>query len=115
MQSNGRGEEGVPAQLHLRDPAVAFPGLRFVLRRPSPMTLIGGGYVEGVDLAPSTDGSDVAREAVLAVLREKGLDAVEPSAIAFAANLREDAVRDVLDRLVEDGEVDSGDATAGLR
>jgi selenocysteine-specific elongation factor len=105
MQSNGGGEEGVPAQLHLRDPAVAFPGLRFVLRRPSPMTLIGGGYVEGIDLATSTDGSDVAREAVLAVLREKGLDALEPSAIAFAANLREDAVRGALDRLVEDGEV----------
>lgn len=104
-ESNGSGEEGVPAQLHLRDPAVAFPGLRFVLRRPSPMTLIGGGYVEGVDLAPPSDGRDADREAVLAVLREKSLDAVEPGAIAFAANLREDAVRDALSRLEEDEEV----------
>lgn len=98
-------EEGVPAQLHLREAAVAFPGLRFVLRRPSPMTLIGGGYVEGVDLAPPSDGRDADREAVLAVLREKNLDAVELGAIAFSANLREDAARDALNRLVEDGDV----------
>ncbi|MBV8197812.1 MAG: selenocysteine-specific translation elongation factor, partial [Candidatus Eremiobacteraeota bacterium] len=32
------GELQMRAQLHLREPVVAFPGLRFVLRRPSPMT-----------------------------------------------------------------------------
>jgi selenocysteine-specific elongation factor len=104
-ERDGSDEEGVPAQLHLREAAVAFPGLRFVLRRPSPMTLIGGGYVDGVDLAPPSDGEDAEREAVLAVLREKNLEAVELSAIAFSANLREDAVRGALNRLVEDGEV----------
>ncbi len=104
-QRDGSGEEGVPAQLHLREAAVAFPGLRFVLRRPSPMTLIGGGYVEGIDLAPPSDGRDADREAVLAVLHEKNLDTVELGAIAFTANLREDAVRDALDQLVQDGEV----------
>ncbi|MGA8099918.1 MAG: selenocysteine-specific translation elongation factor [Candidatus Cybelea sp.] len=104
-ERDGSSEGGVPAQLHLREAAVAFPGLRFVLRRPSPMTLIGGGYVEGLDLEPLSDGRDADREAVLAVLREKNLDAVELSAIAFTANLREDAAREALNRLVEDGEV----------
>ncbi|MGB6521234.1 MAG: selenocysteine-specific translation elongation factor, partial [Candidatus Cybelea sp.] len=41
------GEAEMTARLHLREPVVAFAGVRFVLRRPSPMTLLGGGYVEG--------------------------------------------------------------------
>lgn len=91
----------VPAELHLREAAVAFPGLRFVLRRPSPMTLIGGGYVEGVELTALDEGRDPDQEAVLSVLRERGLEPVELGAIAFAANLRESAARDALDRLVD--------------
>jgi selenocysteine-specific elongation factor len=99
------GPHELRAQLHLREPVVAFPGLRFVLRRPSPMTLLGGGYVEGVDLAPSAGSRSSDEEAVLAVLREKRFEAVELSAIAFAANLRESAARDALERLVEEGVV----------
>jgi len=41
------------ATLHLREAVVAFPGVAFVLRRPSPMTLLGGGHVEGTE-SPNT-------------------------------------------------------------
>ncbi len=101
--ANVNGHE-VRAQLHLREPVVAFAGLRFVLRRPSPMTLLGGGYVEGIDLPQSSASRDSDEEAVLAVLRATGLEPVELGAIASAANLREHVARDALDRLVEKGE-----------
>jgi selenocysteine-specific elongation factor len=93
----------VRAELHLREPVVAFPGVRFVARRPSPKTLLGGGYVEIADAGPASDGVTSAEQAVLAVLR--GLEPVETNAIAFAANLREDATLEILDLLVERGEV----------
>lgn len=93
------------ASLHLRDPVIAFPGLRFVLRRPSPMTLLGGGYVEGTEVEQSANGRGSHEEdAVLSVLREKRAEALELPAIAFAANLRERAVRDAVERLVERGD-----------
>jgi selenocysteine-specific elongation factor len=97
---SGSGEE-VRAQLQLREPVVVFPGLRFVLRRPSPMTLLGGGYVEGVEAAAPLEHVDPDEAAVLAQLHEAGLDAVELGSIARSANLREDAARAALDRLVE--------------
>ncbi len=104
LQEALSGARDVRAELSLIEPVVAFPNLRFVLRRPSPMTLLGGGYVEGVEIAASA-GRDPDEEAVLAVLRERGLDAVELHAIAFAANLREAAAREAAGRLVEQGEV----------
>lgn len=88
------------AELHLREPVVAFPGVRFVLRRPSPMTLLGGGYVEGIDVATSPQGQSSTDDAVLAVLREKRLAALELGAIALAANLRENSAREAVERLV---------------
>jgi len=98
------GPHEVRAQLHLREPAVVFPGLRFVLRRPSPMTLLGGGYVEGVDVAPSAEQGDSSEEAVLAVLRGRPTEPVELGAVASAANLRESTARDTLERLVDRGD-----------
>jgi selenocysteine-specific elongation factor len=98
------GASEMRAQLHLREPVVAFPGLRFVLRRPSPMTLLGGGYVEFVDSAPSVEGATPDEQTVLALLRERGLEPVEVAAIASAANLRQSAVIDALESLVERGE-----------
>ncbi|HXO16900.1 MAG TPA: selenocysteine-specific translation elongation factor, partial [Candidatus Dormibacteraeota bacterium] len=92
------------AQLHLRDPVVAFPGVRFVLRRPSPMTLLGGGYVEGIGVTASTEIVDSDEQAVLAALHGAGLEAVELGAIAAAANLRENLAREALDRLVDRAE-----------
>ncbi|HEX3670537.1 MAG TPA: selenocysteine-specific translation elongation factor [Candidatus Cybelea sp.] len=99
------GASDVRAELALREPVVAFPSLRFVLRRPSPMTLLGGGYVEGIELAAPEAGRNADEEAVLAVLREKGLEAIDLSTIAFAANLREQAAREAADRLAQQGEV----------
>lgn len=99
------GSHEMRAQLHLREPAVVFPGLRFVLRRPSPMTLLGGGYVEGIDADPTVEQSDSYEETVLAVLRDKQPEPVEATAVAASANLRESTARDALDRLVERGAV----------
>ncbi len=98
------------AQLLLREPVVAFPGLRFVLRRPSPMTLLGGGFVEIAHAKEPASGGDPDEEAVLGLLRERGMDAMQPAEVAFAANLREDAAVAVLQRLVE-----RGDAVAVVR
>ena len=97
-----RGQE-IRAELHLREPVVAFPGVRFVLRRPSPMMLLGGGHVEGValDAAASATSDD---DAVRAVLRAAGIEAAESSAVAVAANLREDLAREALERLADRGE-----------
>lgn len=98
------GAREVRAELHLREPVVAFPKLRFVVRRPSPMRLLGGGYVEGVELDAGDGERSADEEAVLAVLRERGLQPVELSAIASAANLREQATREAAGALVERGE-----------
>jgi selenocysteine-specific elongation factor len=92
------------AELHLREPVVAFPGLRFVLRRPSPMTLLGGGYVEMVGAGSSADGAAPEEQIVSTLLRERGLEPLELHAIAFAANLREEVAADALARLVERGD-----------
>ncbi len=91
------------ATLHLREAVVAFPGVAFVLRRPSPMTLLGGGVVEGTESANAAETESPDEDAVLAVLKDRALDALEPGAIAVAANLREAVVLSALERLVERG------------
>jgi len=105
MTGEPAADREVSARLHLREPVVAFPGLRFVLRRPSPMTLLGGGYVERAELQGLSDSRPADEESVLAFLRDRGLEAVELNAIAVAANLRENAVSDVVERLAEQGEI----------
>ena len=92
-------------QLLLREPVVAFPGLRFVVRRPSPMTLLGGGFVEAASTGELAESEHSDDDAVLAVLRDRGIDAVEIAEIAFEANLRENAVAAALARLLESAEV----------
>ena len=91
--------------LQLREPVVAFPGVRFVVRRPSPMTLLGGGYVEGTESPNTGEDKSPEKAAVLGVLIDRGLDAVEPAEIAVAANLREAVTLHTLERLVECGDV----------
>ena len=95
----------VRATLHLREPVVAFPGVAFVLRRPSPMVLLGGGVVEGAESANTADAESPDEAAVLTVLNEHALDAVEPGAIATAANLLEAVALGALERLVQRGDV----------
>lgn len=93
------------AALQLREPVVAFPGVRFVLRRPSPMRLLGGGYVEGAESPNAGEEESPDEAVVLGVLNDRGLDAVEATEIAVAANLREAAALRTLERLVERGDV----------
>jgi len=105
LVSQGTAENGATMQLLLREPVVAFPGLHFVVRRPSPMTLLGGGFVEAASAGELVESGHSDDDAVLAVLRDRGLDAVEVAEIAFEANLRENAVAAALARLLESAEV----------
>jgi selenocysteine-specific elongation factor len=100
-QNGSANANEMRANLHLREPVVAFPGLRFVLRRPSPMTLLGGGHVEALDVPDDADGEGIAERAAAALLRERGLQSVDLAAVAVAVNLREQAAREVMQRLVE--------------
>ncbi|MHB8140645.1 MAG: selenocysteine-specific translation elongation factor [Vulcanimicrobiaceae bacterium] len=101
-----RDAHAVAATLALRVPAVAFPGVRFVLRRLSPKTLLGGGVIAGAQSAAPEPGDDydASQAAVLAVLRAAPLEPSDLAAIAFAANLREDAARSALAQVCERGE-----------
>jgi selenocysteine-specific elongation factor len=98
-------ERETSARLQLREPVVAFSGVRFVLRRPSPMTLLGGGYVEGVDFSAARAAETPEEAAIAHVLSERGLEAVEAAELSATANLREAATFAALHRLVERGEV----------
>ncbi len=95
----------VAAELHLREPTVAFPGVRFVVRRPSPKSLLGGGFVEGsaqsLAIAP---GVDRLEESALALLRECGPDPIEVNDAAARINARAEDTREALDALVRRGE-----------
>jgi selenocysteine-specific elongation factor len=94
----------VRARLRLRTPAAVFPGVRFVVRRPSPRTLLGGGHVEGTDVAGADTAMPPAQQAALAALHERGLAPVDVREIAADANLRESTARQALDALVERGD-----------
>ncbi|HTU69342.1 MAG TPA: selenocysteine-specific translation elongation factor [Candidatus Baltobacteraceae bacterium] len=97
-------DEGVvDAQLFLRRSVLAFPGVRFVLRRVSPKTLLGGGEIvalEGEAPAPSSDDHGVIR----ALLAQHGLEPQDVAAVAFAANVREEVAQNALSELAERGE-----------
>ena len=99
-------ETPVPGRLFLRGKTVAYPGTAFVVRRISPKTLLGGGRVEGASGAVVAAYEPVGTQdaAVLGVLRAHGLEALEATAIAREANLREDAVGAALGALLERGD-----------
>jgi selenocysteine-specific elongation factor len=95
----------VAGELHLREPALAFPGVRFVVRRPSPKSLLGGGYVEGVQTsAAPAPGVDRIEEMALAALLERGLDPIAAADVAARINAREETTHEALDALVRRGE-----------
>ena len=93
----------VDAQLHLREATFAFPGVRFVVRRLSPKTVLGGGTIEGAQ-EDARDREDSSQSAVLRALEAQGISPAEPAQIAFASNVREDLVARELDELVERGD-----------
>jgi selenocysteine-specific elongation factor len=103
MDEAPNAERELSAQLHLRAPVVAFSGLRFVVRRPSPMTLLGGGSVKRSGAA-QLQGETSDEAAVRKTLRERGLQSVEVHELAAAANLREAAVFAAINALVQRGE-----------
>ncbi len=93
------------ATLFLREPVLAFPGVRFVVRRVSPKTLLGGGEIEGFEsqrelASPRAD----AHGAIAAVLERTGLEPQETGEIAYAANLRPDVAQAALEALIERGD-----------
>jgi selenocysteine-specific elongation factor len=95
----------IAAELHLREPTVAFPGLRFVVRRPSPKSLLGGGFVEGSAASLAIEpGVDRLEERALALLHECGLDPIEAADAAARVNARAEDTREALDALVRRGE-----------
>jgi len=107
----GVGE--IAARLHLRGPAVAFPGEAYVVRRLSPKNLLGGGTIVGVGLAArSTVATDVIEDAsaeedgsapVIAALRAAGLSGAAPAQIGAIINAREEVALEALEALVERG------------
>lgn len=96
--------EPVRATLFLREPVLAFPGVRFVVRRVSPKTLLGGGEVVAFESEGVFEQPVQTRGAVAALLAQSGLEPQEVSAVAFAANVREEIAQTALDALVEQGE-----------
>ncbi len=92
------------AELLLREPVVAFPGVRFVVRRMSPKTLLGGGEIAGgtADVVPPDD-LPLNEQRITATLRESGREPLDVATIAFRANLREEIVRDALSEALERG------------
>ncbi|MBV8723661.1 MAG: selenocysteine-specific translation elongation factor [Candidatus Eremiobacteraeota bacterium] len=94
----------VRGELLLRSAVVAFPGVRYVLRRPSPRTLLGGGCVEGV--AETVERADASphERAVADALRAAGTAPADAAAIAAIANVREDVAERVLESFVERGD-----------
>ena len=92
----------VEGRLVLREPVLAFPGVRFVLRRLSPKTVLGGGEIEALAAqSGASDAEDPARDAIGAILRETGLEPLDLSAIAFRANLREEVAQRALEGMIE--------------
>jgi selenocysteine-specific elongation factor len=77
----------VDAMLHVRAPLAAVHGQRFVVRRMSPKTVLGGGTI-GVPAAADDEPSiSPEQAAILAVLAANGIAAAEAPAIASAANV----------------------------
>jgi selenocysteine-specific elongation factor len=97
-------EEPVAGELHLREPVLAFPGTRFVLRRPSPKTLLGGGRVVTIDAAEPSERRTGLEAAIFSALRASE-SPMDIAAIAYHANLREPAARRGVEALVARGEV----------
>ena len=101
--------EEIAARLHLRRPAVVFPGEAYVVRRLSPKDVLGGGTIAGVVSTvrsgaapdePSDEGDDAE---VVAALRAAGLAGATPAQMGAVINAREEVALEALESLVERG------------
>ncbi|MDE2571163.1 MAG: selenocysteine-specific translation elongation factor, partial [bacterium] len=96
------------ATLHLREPAVAFPGSTFVVRRMSPKDLLGGGTVSGVTADGAASELEEAEESPEAAALAAALAGAHGAALtlqelAAHANLRVERAAQTLPALLEDG------------
>jgi selenocysteine-specific elongation factor len=85
------------AVLHLRAPRAVVPGQRFVLRRMSPKTVIGGGVIGAPasrDLVEETVAADVV--AVRTALAAAALAASTAETLGTRANVRVERVHEIL-------------------
>ncbi len=110
----GPGEEGL-AQLRLDGPVVAVHGDRFVVRRYSPTSTVGGGIV--LNPAPPQRrrrARDAEMDAVeqggvaalvVAAVAARGRGGMLPAEVAAAAGVQEGAAREALTKTVADGVV----------
>ncbi len=96
-------EAPVAGELHLRHAVLAFPGTRFVLRRVSPKTLLGGGRITATDVLESSEQLSGLEAALLAALRASEVP-LDVATVAYNANVREAAAQRGLDALVAGGE-----------
>jgi selenocysteine-specific elongation factor len=94
----------VTATLFLREPVLAFPGVRFVVRRVSPKTLLGGGEIATAEVHAAAGTRDAGVQAVLSVLEQRALEPSDMATVAFQANLREEAAARALELLLERGD-----------
>jgi selenocysteine-specific elongation factor len=117
-----QSSDSVAARLHLRTAAVVFPGEPFVVRRVSPMDLLGGGTIvapaaataddaaapaapRGGATAPGDTTGERERAAILAAIGTAGIAGATPAQISAAANVALARVEAVLPELVTDGRV----------
>jgi len=90
------GAEPVDATLHLREPAAAVPGQRFVVRRMSPKTVLGGGTIGAAAAADEVPALTADIAAVRAAVTKAGLAASSADAIAATANLTLERTEEIL-------------------
>jgi selenocysteine-specific elongation factor len=92
-----------PATLHLRGPLAVYPHANFVLRRMSPKTLLGGGFLRtGEPLEIVTTAQDPLEQSILNALAQTQDVLLSAAEIAARSNLREDVAQPVILRLVEE-------------
>ena len=97
-------EESVAARLVLRAPTTAFGGVRFVLRRLSPKSVLGGGEIAGIEsTAIADEGAHAA--ALRAALAEAGLAGLGREGLAAKLNVRAEAIDEIVESAIVAGEL----------
>jgi selenocysteine-specific elongation factor len=84
------------AILHLREPAAAVRGQRFVVRRMSPKTVLGGGSIGAPAVSEGTQSISADVVAVRSAVTAMGLAASGAAAIAAAANVTLERAEEIL-------------------
>jgi selenocysteine-specific elongation factor len=88
--------EPLDGTLHLREPAAAVPGQRFVVRRMSPKTVLGGGTIGAAAAADDVPALTADVVAVRAAVILAGLEASSAATIAAAANVTLERTEEIL-------------------